>query len=144
MESYRDLQNSGKELNQDQKVAVAKYDVVVQQLEFARDFNKQILLISAASEKEAKKQARKEAAAKSQSELAKIREVLLVQDALTQLGQEHIRDDFLAGKNGAPLLTETELKLLDDLHGVVTPTHDAGDCNSFSNQVIYLYDYYNI
>lgn len=72
LESYRELQSSGKDLNQDQKTAVARYDEVVQTLEFARDLCKQFLGIVAVSEKEAKKQARKEAAAKSQAELAKV------------------------------------------------------------------------
>lgn len=51
---------------------MARYDEVVQTLEFARDLCKQFLGIVAVSEKEAKKQARKEAAAKSQAELAKV------------------------------------------------------------------------
>lgn len=158
-------------MNQDQKTAVARYDEVVQTLEFARDLCKQFLGIVAVSEKEAKKQARKEAAAKSQAELAKVwnkywydivslikynlqvREVLLVQDALTQMGQDNIREDFLAGRNGATTLTENELKytmplivymfslkilffrLLDDLYPVVTPKHEAGDPNAFTNHV---------
>lgn len=110
MESYRELQNSGKDLNADQKTAVAKYDEVIQTLEFAKDLCKQFLGIAAVSEKEAKKLARKEAAAKSQSELAKIRDVLLVQDALTQMGQDTIREDFLLGRNGAATLTQDDLK----------------------------------
>lgn len=72
LESYRELQSSGKDLNQDQKTAVARYDEVVQTLDFARDLCKQFLGIVAVSEKEAKKQARKEASAKSQAELAKV------------------------------------------------------------------------
>lgn len=66
------MQNSGKDLNQDQKTAVARYDEVVQTLDFARDLCKQFLGIVAVSEKEAKKQARKDASAKSQAELAKV------------------------------------------------------------------------
>lgn len=110
LESYRELQNSGKDLNADQKTAVAKYDEVIQTLEFAKDLCKQFLGIATVSEKEAKKLARKEAATKSQSELAKIRDVLLVQDALTQMGQDSIREDFLLGRNGAATLTQEDLK----------------------------------
>lgn len=57
--SYRDLQKAGKELNSDQKVAVAKYDEVAQTLEFARDLSKQVLSIATAAERDAKKQAKK-------------------------------------------------------------------------------------
>ncbi|GJQ86618.1 hypothetical protein Trydic_g15722, partial [Trypoxylus dichotomus] len=109
LESYRELQNSGKDLNQDQKTAIAKYDEVVQTLEFAREQYKQFLSIATSSEKEAKKQARKDAVARSQVELAKVREVLLVQDALAQMGQENIREDFLNGRNGAAQLSESDL-----------------------------------
>lgn len=62
------------------------------------------------ADKDAKKIARKEAAARSQQELAKVREVLLVQDALAQFGQDSVRDDFLLGRNGAVTLTESDLK----------------------------------
>lgn len=110
LESYRDLQSSGKELNNDQRIAVAKYDEVVQTLEFARDLCKQFNSIAVLAEKDAKKQARKEAAARSQQELAKIREVLLVQDALQQLGNDSTREDFLVGRNGAATLSEEDLK----------------------------------
>lgn len=55
LESYRDLQNAGKELNSDQKTALAKIDEVVQTLDFARDLYKQFLGIASSSEKEAKK-----------------------------------------------------------------------------------------
>lgn len=57
--SYRDLQKAGKELNSDQKVAVAKYDEVVQTLEFARDLSKQVTSVAVAAERDAKKQAKK-------------------------------------------------------------------------------------
>lgn len=53
------MQKAGKELNSDQKEAVAKYDEVVITLEFARDLSKQVALIAIASEREAKKQAKK-------------------------------------------------------------------------------------
>lgn len=82
----------------------------MQTLEFARDLCKQFQGIAALADKDAKKIARKEAAARSQQELAKVREVLLVQDALAQFGQDSVRDDFLLGRNGAVTLTESDLK----------------------------------
>lgn len=57
--SYRDLQKAGKELNADQRVAVAKYDEVSQTLEFARDLAKQMASIAVSAEREAKKQAKR-------------------------------------------------------------------------------------
>ncbi|XP_044749996.1 caprin homolog [Coccinella septempunctata] len=135
LESYRDLQNAGKELNSDQKIAVAKYDEVVQTLEFARDLCKQFLGIASNSEKEAKKQAKKEAQQKSQAELARLREILLVQDALNQMGNEAVRDDFLHGRNGAAQLNESDLQLLDDIYPAVTPKHESGNPTAFTNEV---------
>ncbi|KAK9870339.1 hypothetical protein WA026_006424 [Henosepilachna vigintioctopunctata] len=135
LESYRELQNAGKELNADQKTAVAKYEEVIQTLEFARELCKQFLGIASCSEKEAKKQAKKEAAAKSQAELARLREILLVQDALNQMGNEVVRDDFLHGKNGAAQLSESDLTLLDELYPAVTPKHESGNPTAFTNEV---------
>lgn len=135
LESYRDLQNAGKELNSDQKTALAKIDEVVQTLDFARDLYKQFLGIASSSEKEAKKQAKREASLKNQAELARLREILLVQDALNQMGNENVRDDFLNGRNGAAQLTECDLKLLDDLYPEVTPKHEAGNPTAFTNEV---------
>lgn len=110
LESYRELQNAGKELNADQKTAVAKFNEVINTLDFARDLCKQFLGIASATEKEAKKLAKKEAAAKYQADLARLREILLVQDALNQMGNENVREDFLHGRNGAAQLSESDLK----------------------------------
>ncbi|XP_076273525.1 uncharacterized protein LOC143204693 isoform X2 [Rhynchophorus ferrugineus] len=135
LESYRDMQNAGKELNSDQKTALAKISEVTQTLDFARDLYKQFLGIASTSEKEAKKQAKREASLKNQAELARLREILLVQDALNQMGNETVRDDFLNGRNGAAQLSEVDLKLLDDLYPAVTPKHDAGNPTFFTNEV---------
>ena len=59
MESYRDIEKSGKELSADQKVAVSKYDEVAQTLDFAREISKQIMQVATASEKDAKKKQKK-------------------------------------------------------------------------------------
>ncbi|CAG9861727.1 unnamed protein product [Phyllotreta striolata] len=135
LESYQELQKAGKELNADQKTAVAKYNEVISTLDFARDLCKQYVSIAVSTEKEAKKTAKKEAAAKYQAELARLREILLVQDALNQMGNENVREDFLQGRNGAAQLTETDLKLLDDLYPAVTPKHEAGNATAFMNEV---------
>ncbi|XP_053600168.1 caprin homolog [Plodia interpunctella] len=125
--SYRDLQKAGKELNSDQRVAVAKYDEVAQTLEFARDLSNQIKLIATAAEREAKKQAKKDAWVRSAAETNKIREVLLILDCLTQMGSNEARDDFLNGTNGAAKLTEDDLRILDDLYPEVTPKHEVNE-----------------
>lgn len=37
------------------------------------------------------------------------------------MGSETVREDFLAGRNGAVKLTEADLKALDDLYIEVSP-----------------------
>lgn len=59
MDTYKEIQNGGKELTGDQLAAVAKHESVANLLEFARDFVKHIQGISAVNEKEQKKQARR-------------------------------------------------------------------------------------
>ncbi|XP_014355575.2 caprin homolog [Papilio machaon] len=125
--SYRDLQKAGKELNTDQKVAVAKYDEVVQTLDFARDLSKQITAIVSSAEREAKKQAKKDAWVRYAAETNKIREVLLILDCLMQMGNSEAREDFLNGTNGAAKLTQEDLKILDDLYPEVTPKHELNE-----------------
>lgn len=59
LESYRDIEKSGKPLNEDQKTALSKFDVVAQTLDFVREISKQIAPIAAGAEKEIKKKQKK-------------------------------------------------------------------------------------
>lgn len=59
LESYRDIEKSGKPLNEDQKTALSKFDVVAQTLDFVREISKQIAPIAAGAEKEVKKKQKK-------------------------------------------------------------------------------------
>lgn len=124
LDGYRDLQKNGKELHNEQLQAVAKYDEVVQTLEFSRDLYKQFLAISTESSKQQKKQARKEALEKTQQEIAKFKEILVIQDVLANMGQDNVREDFLAGRNGAVTLTEEDLQRLDDVFVEVSPKRE--------------------
>ncbi|KAK7862622.1 hypothetical protein R5R35_005658 [Gryllus longicercus] len=121
IESYREEQKNGKELNADQLNAVSKFDEVILTLDFARDLSKQFNGISLDAAKQQKKQARKEAQERTQQELAKIKEILLIQDVLQNIGTESAREDFLQGRNGAAQLTEEDLKYLDDIYVEVFP-----------------------
>lgn len=115
LESYRDLEKTGKELSADKKIAILKYDEVAMSLEFAREFAKQIEKVIVSSEKDLKKKQKKDESLKKQNETSKIREVLIIQDILAQLKDESVRNDFLAGTNGACKLEENDLELLDSL-----------------------------
>merc|ERR1712029_1311467 len=61
LDGYREDNRKGKELTQDQKAAIAKYDEVMQNLEFARDLQNQFRNFLADEERQKKKQAKKEA-----------------------------------------------------------------------------------
>jgi len=126
LDGYRDKQKSGKELDKDQIEAVAKYDEVIQTLEFAREFAKQFAALAVESAKYMKKQSRKEAVERAQQELARTREILIIQDVLSFMGQENIREDFLQGK-AKVTLTADELKQIDELFVELTPKHDDVD-----------------
>ncbi|KAJ9598514.1 hypothetical protein L9F63_010804, partial [Diploptera punctata] len=135
IESYREEQKNGKDLNSDQLAAVAKYDEVLQTLDFARDLCKQFTGIAVDAAKQQKKQARKEALEKAQQEIVKIKEILLIQDVLQNMGQENVREDFLAGRNGAALLGEEDLKFLDDFYVEVSPKHGEEATRPFQEQL---------
>lgn len=79
IETYREEQTLGKDLNTDQLNAISKYNEVLQTLDFARDLCKQIHVVASDAAKQQKKQARKEAQEKAQQELAKVKEILIVQ-----------------------------------------------------------------
>ncbi|XP_049956966.1 caprin homolog isoform X2 [Schistocerca serialis cubense] len=136
IESYREEEKNGKVLNSDQLNAVSKFNEVQQTLEFARELNKQFQGIAADAAKQQKKLARKEALERAQQEHAKVKEILLVQDVLQSMGQDTVREDFLAGRNGAAQLTEEDLKYLDDLYVEVSPKHGGEEgTQSFQDQV---------
>lgn len=143
LESYRDLQKNGKELNADQKTAVAKYDEVLQTLDITKELYKQIVGIASDAVKQQKKQARKEAMERMQQDIAKVREVLLIQDALMNMGTDAAREDFLAGTNGAVKLTEDDLKYLDSLYIEVMVKHNREEGEpTFSQQLQKVAEHY--
>ncbi|KAL7300508.1 hypothetical protein TKK_0006508 [Trichogramma kaykai] len=124
LETYRETVSRGGELQPEQKTAVAKYDEVQQTLEITRELYKQIIGINNDYAKQQKKIARKEALERVQQDIAKVKEVLLIQDTMTNLGFDGARKDFLAGSNGAVKITEEDLKLLDDLYSELQLKHD--------------------
>ncbi|KAF6199304.1 hypothetical protein GE061_007330 [Apolygus lucorum] len=120
LDGYRELQESGKALNSDKLEAVSKYDAVIAHLEFAKELSKQLQTLANDSAKQLKKQARKEAAERAQQELARTKELLIINDVLASMGQQTVRDDLLSGK-GKVTVTESELQAIDDLYEELTP-----------------------
>jgi len=85
LDSYKEEQAQGKDLNSDQLAAVAKYPEVVQQLDFSRDLVKQLTQISNEAARVLKKQSKKELAEKSLAEIERFKEFLTYQSVLHQL-----------------------------------------------------------
>ena len=48
-----------------------------------------------------KREAKREKQQRHEQDLGRISEVLLLQNVLSHLGEDHVRTDFLAGTNGA-------------------------------------------
>lgn len=82
LDVYRENARRGKDLNEDQKNAIAKYDEVMQNLDFARELSGQFKTLAVDEEKARKKSLKKEAIEKAKSDVARIANVLDVQVSL--------------------------------------------------------------
>ncbi|KFB43500.1 hypothetical protein ZHAS_00011306 [Anopheles sinensis] len=112
LDSYKLLEEQGKQLSNDQKMAILRYAECVTSLELARDLCKQFSAIATVATRDAKRQAKKNAFLKVQQEHAKIRELLVVLDTVSRFTADEVREDFLNGTNGACQLAETDVELL--------------------------------
>lgn len=125
LDAYRESFEKGKELNEDQREAVGRYDVVVHNLEFARELQKHFLSIQAEAEKLLKKQVKREAHERQQLEIRRFKELLAVQNLLDSMGSDEVRSDFKDGKQGAVQLSEENLNQLDELYKLISPSRDG-------------------
>jgi len=133
LDGYRQKQREGNELNKDQEEAVLKYDIVVQNLEFAHELQKQFTEISVNSEKLAKKQMKREKIERQATEIKRMGTLLQLQGILDSMGSETARADFGEGKNGAVQLSEENLSQLDELYKLISPTRETE--NSYQDEV---------
>lgn len=124
LDVLKQKKDSGAELEKDQQVAVDRYGEVIQNLEFARDLQKQFQSISTDVEKLLKKQAKRGKSEKQMQEVKRVKEVLQLQGLLDQMGSDTVRKDFQTGKHGAIVLTEENLDQLDELYKLISPTRD--------------------
>lgn len=137
LDVYKEEFSQGKELNEDQKNAIARYDSVVQSLDLARELQKQFHQIAHDAIKGMKKQAKREQMEKQLHELQRIREILKIQDTLSGMGDEATREDFLSGQNNAIVLTEENLDHLDKLYKMITPSHEVEENGlTYEQQVV--------
>merc|ERR1719273_2206197 len=116
LDGYREDDRKGKELLEDQKNAIAKYDEVMQNLEFARELQGQFRNFATEEDRVNKKKAKKEAAERGKAETARLATILTFQKMLTALSSNSkAKVDFKKGENGAKKLTKEQLDDLDEL-----------------------------
>ena len=114
LDGYREDNRKGKELNQDQKAAIAKYDEVMQNLEFARDLQNQFRNFLADEERQKKKQAKKEASERAKVETNRMALILVLQKLSAAFANNKVKEDFTKGENGAIKLSKEQLNHLEE------------------------------
>lgn len=76
-------------------------------------------------QKTVKKATRREQLKREEAERKRLKAVLEVQYLLEQLGEESVRQDLTQSGGDAPLLTESELRGLDEFYKLIGPERDT-------------------
>ncbi|XP_043825775.1 caprin-1 isoform X2 [Dromiciops gliroides] len=124
LDDYQDRMNKGERLNQDQLDAVSKYQEVTNNLEFAKELQRSFMALSQDIQKTIKKTARREQLMREEAEQKRLKTVLELQFVLDKLGDDDVRSDLKQGVNGVPILSESEMSVLDDFYKLVQPERD--------------------
>uniref|UniRef100_A0A3Q4HKP5 Cell cycle associated protein 1a n=1 Tax=Neolamprologus brichardi TaxID=32507 RepID=A0A3Q4HKP5_NEOBR len=88
LDDYQARKNKGERLNQDQLEALAKYQEINNNLEFARELQKSFLALGQEIQKAVKKSARREQLQREETEQRRLKSVLELQYLLDQLGED--------------------------------------------------------
>ncbi|KAK7073303.1 positive regulation of dendritic spine morphogenesis [Halocaridina rubra] len=126
LEQYRNDLQAGKDLNDDQRLAVQSFDSVLANLELMREMNQHFNAIHSDHNKQVKKQMKRDAFEKQVEDINRIKEILKIQDVLQQMGREDVRADFLAGTNGAVCMPPENIDYLDSFYKLVAPARTEG------------------
>jgi len=131
LDGYRADYQRGKTLNDDQKAAIAKYDEVLQTLEFARELSAQFKTLAIEEEKTRKKQIKKDLQERNKAEIERIASTIEVQDLLKCISIPKSKADLMSGENGAShKLTKEQIGHLEEFGRLVRPTrrqHDSAE-----------------
>lgn len=127
LDFYKKLVDSGEPLNDDQKLAVGQLNQVEQNLEFARDLQKNIAQVYLDHQKVQKKNAKRDQAAQlaaqREGDISKVCQVLELQSLMDNLSED-VRADFLNGTNGAVVVSEENFVQIDEFYKLITPNPD--------------------
>lgn len=120
LEEYKDVQSKGTTLNEDQSLAVSKYEEVLRSLELSRELEKQFVGLANDAMKQQKKQTKKEQIEREEAIKEKLRESQKLLSVLDAFAKDEVRNDFLNEKNGCTFkMTQKQLDLLDDFSQLV-------------------------
>lgn len=134
LEEYKEIQKKGTALNEDQLLAVSKYEEVKTCLEMAKDLDKQLISLANDALKAQKKQAKKDQIEREESLREKLKEVQKIRSFLNSFNDESVRQDFLNENNGAFKMTKEELDLLDEFYKATCQPKLTND-NEFNDSV---------
>uniref|UniRef100_A0A2L2XWC5 Caprin-1 n=1 Tax=Parasteatoda tepidariorum TaxID=114398 RepID=A0A2L2XWC5_PARTP len=121
LDNYRSDVENGKELNEDQKMAVSKYGEVLSCLEMFKELTKSVQGMAQEHARQVKKLAKKEQLERQQHEVQRLQEAFIYSHFLSCFQDEDVRSDFLNGENGAVQLTSEQLSQLDQLFKLIGP-----------------------
>ena len=86
-------------MNDDQKAAIAKYDEVMQNLEFARELQQQFKTMIVDEERSSKKKLKKEAVERAKVESGRLASILTFQKIIMALSKPKVLEQFKSGEN---------------------------------------------
>ncbi|XP_059205074.1 caprin-1a isoform X2 [Centropristis striata] len=135
--------SKGEQLNQDQLDALTKYQEITNNLDFARELQKNFLALGQEIQKALKKTARREQLQREEGEQRRLKTVLELQFLLDQLGDENVRQDLKRpDATGSPLLSDADLTSLDEFYKLVGPdrNYDVRLTEQYEEASVHLWD----
>jgi len=135
LEEYKETQRKGTALNEDQLLAVSKFEEVIKSLELSRELEKQFIGLANDAMKQQKKQTKKEQMEREELIRDKIRDSQKYLSVLDTFGDDSIRNDFLNETNGAFKLTQNEMNMLDDFNKLVKPAELGEKLESSTTEI---------
>uniref|UniRef100_A0A671UD07 Cell cycle associated protein 1a n=1 Tax=Sparus aurata TaxID=8175 RepID=A0A671UD07_SPAAU len=143
LDDYQAKKDKGERLNQDQLEALAKYQEISNNLEFARELQKSFMALGQDVQKAVKKSARREQLQREEGEQRRLKTVLELQFLLDQMGEDSIRQELKRpDATGSPLLTDADLTSLDEFYKLVGPdrNYDVRLTDQYEEASVHLWE----
>lgn len=134
LEEYKASERKGVVLNEDQLLAVSKYEEVLRTLELSRELEKQFVALANDTMKQQKKQAKKDQMEKEEQLKERLKETYRYFTVLEKFADDVVRNHFLEETNGAIKLSQSDLELLDAFDKLVAPGELGAKLESCSGE----------